>query len=215
MNGVKFNELHSYDNLNLILAPFVPTPATVKTVYIDIAGGNGTLDLTEAHGEVKYNDREFAFTFTVKPSESKTFDEKVTEISNALNGKKCKITLDRDAAYYWEGRCFVDQYLQDRNLKQIVIKATVKPYKLKQQETTVSFDLSSTEKEVIVMNGRKSAIPRIICTDDNTNVTFGATTYTLNAGEYRTLDICFVEGENHLKLSGAGTITFVYQEGDL
>ena len=135
MNGVYFNELHSYNDFNLIMAPFTPAPAMPKTNYMDIAGGNGSLDFTEAFGEVKFQDRDFKFTFTIDPTETMSFDEKVTQVSNALNGKKCKITLDRDADYYWDGRLTVNEYLQNKSIGQIVISATVRPYKLKQQET--------------------------------------------------------------------------------
>lgn len=141
MNGVYFNELHSYNDFNLIMAPFTPAPAMPKTSYMDIAGGNGSLDFTEAFGEVKFNDRDLKFTFTIDPAETMTFDEKVTQISNALNGKKCKITLDRDADYYWDGRLTVNEYLQNKSIGQIVISATVRPYKLKQQETLAAATL--------------------------------------------------------------------------
>lgn len=141
MNGVYFDELHSYNDFNLIMAPFTPAPAMPKTNYMEIAGGNGSLDFTEAFGEVKYKDRDLKFTFTIDPAETMTFDEKVTQISNALNGKKCKITLDRDADYYWDGRLTVNEYLQNKSIGQIVISATVRPYKLKQTETTVGVAL--------------------------------------------------------------------------
>ena len=84
--GIYFDDIHSYFDLNLILAPFVPTPAEPKTNYIDITGGDGSLDLTEGLGEVKYKDRNFTFTFTINPSEKMTFDEKVSQVSNALDG---------------------------------------------------------------------------------------------------------------------------------
>lgn len=135
--GIYFDDIHSFYDLNLILAPFVPVPATAKTNYIEITGGDGSLDLSEALGEIKYKARDFTFTFTINPLDAMTFDEKVSQVSNALNGKRCKITLDRDPDYYWEGRCTVDKYAQDKNLKQISVKATVKPYKLKQNETVV------------------------------------------------------------------------------
>lgn len=141
MNGVYFDELHSYNDFNLIMAPFTPAPAMPKTNYMEIAGGNGSLDFTEAFGEVKYKDRDLKFTFTIDPAETMTFDEKVTQISNALNGKKCKITLDRDADYYWDGRLTVNEYLQNKSIGQIVISATVRPYKLKQTETTAGVAL--------------------------------------------------------------------------
>ena len=213
--GVMFGNIHSYYDLNLILAPFVPAPATPKTVYVDVDGADGSLDLTEAHGEVKYKNREHTFVFTVNPLDEKPFDEKVTQVANALNGKKCKITIDRDSDYYWEGRCVVEKYAQDRNLKQISIKATVNPYKMKQKETIVSIALTAEEKEVVLKNGRKSVVPEITCTDDNTVVKFGSFEKKLSAGTHTILDIYFKEGANTLIVSGSGTITIKYREGEL
>ena len=214
MNGVHFGNLHSYENFNLILAPFIPTPAVPKTNYVEIAGGNGSLDFTEAYGEVKYKDREFKFTFTVDQSDTMNFDEKVTQVSNALNGKACKITLDRDSDYYWDGRCFVNEYLQDKKIKQIVISATVKPYKLKQNETVFTANLTGNGQEIILLNDRKSVVPVIICSGDAV-IEFAGTTHTLTAGTHKVLDILLKEGENVLNISGNGTITFRYQEGAL
>lgn len=213
--GIYFDDMHSFIDLNLILAPFVPVPAEPKTNYIDITGGDGSLDLTEGLGEVKYKDRNFAFTFSINPSEKMTFDEKVSQVSNALNGKKFKITLDRDPEYFWEGRCIVDKYAQNKRLGQVSVKATVRPYKLKQNKTVTSFSLTSEQKEITLKNGRKSVVPEITCTDDNTTVIFGNVTETLSSGTHRILDIYLKEGNNLLKVSGSGTITFVYQEGEL
>ena len=213
--GVYFGTIHSFYDLNLFLNPFTPTPATPKTTYVELAGGDGSLDLTEALGEVKFNDREFPFTFTVNPDDRLTFDEKVTQVSNALNGQRCKITLDRDADYYWDGRLSVNEYLQDKNLKQIVIVATVKPYKLKQNKTVATFTLSETEQIVSLQNERKSVVPEITCSDDNTEITFGDSVHVVNAGTHKILDIRFTAGSNILKLSGSGTVTIAYQEGAL
>ena len=213
--GVYFGNIHTFYDLNLFLNPFTPTPATPKTNYIDLAGGNGSLDLTEALGEVKYNDREFPFTFTVNSSDEMTFDEKVTQVSNALNGLKCKITLDRDSEYYWEGRLSVNEYLQDKNLKQIAIGATVKPYKLKQNKTVAVYSLTGTEQTVVLKNERMTVVPEITCSSDNTKITFGDAVYTVNAGTHKILDIRLKAGNNILKLSGSGTVAFSYQEGAL
>lgn len=213
--GILFGDIHSYHDLNLILAPFVPSPATPKTNYIDIPGADGSLDLSEQHGEVRYKDRDFTFVFTINPSETMTFDEKVSQVSNALNGKKCRITLDRDSEYYWEGRCVVDKYAQDRVVGQISVKATVRPYKLKQEETVVSIALTSKAQEVVLTNGRKSVVPEITCTNDNAVVKFGSFETKLSAGTHTILDIYFKEGENTLIVSGSGTITIKYQEGEL
>ena len=206
MNGVTFGTIHSYNDLNLILAP--------QTNFLQIPGRDGLLDLTEANGEVKFNSREFVFTFTVAPGDTLTFDERVSVVSNVLNGLRCKITLDRDPGYYWQGRCSVSEYDQDKNIGQIEITATVDPYKLKQNATVVSVALSSEEQTVVLTNSRMSAIPTANCTGDCV-VTFGGAVYTLEAGTHRIHAIRLVEGENVLKLSGTGEITFTYQEGAL
>jgi hypothetical protein len=215
--GIYFDNIHSYYDLDLFLSKdgVEISPAEPKTVYVDVAGGDGSLDLTEAFGEVKFNDRECTFTFTVNPASDMTFEEKKTQVSNALNGKKCKITLDKDADYYYTGRCAVNEYSQDRRLLQIVVSATVKPYKLKQNKTIATYTLTEKEQTVVLKNGRKSVVPEITCTNDNTVVVFGNVTETLSAGTHKILDIYLKEGSNILKLSGSGTITFKYQEGEL
>lgn len=214
MNGVLFDNIHSYNDLNLILAPFSPAPATPKTTFVDIPGGDGSIDLTEAHGEVKFDDRDFKFTFNVNHTETMTFDEKITQVSNALNGRRCKITLDRDSEYYWQGRCIVNKYTQNKKKKEITIKAVVAPYKLKQDVTNVIVNLSSIVQSITLKNGRKAVVPSITCTGA-TNIVFGDGTYTLNAGIHKILDIRLTEGDNTVEVSGSGTVTFSYQEGDL
>ena len=218
--GIRFDDIHSYFDLNLILSKCEIPPATPKTTFVDLAGGDGSLDMTEAHGEVKFNDRDGCkFTFTMNPSDDlsdESFEQKKTEVSNALNGKYFeKITLGKDAAYYYTGRCAVDDYLSDKRLRQIIVTARVKPYKLKQDKTIVTHELTAEEQTVIIKNGRKSVVPEITCTDNNVSLKFGEFETTLSAGTHTILDVHFKEGENTLILSGSGAITFTYQEGEL
>ncbi len=216
--GVCFNDIHSFYDLDLILSAVEVTPATPKTTYVDIPGADGSLDLTEAHGEVKYSDRTIKLTFTMNPAgdlSEAAWEEKKTEVSNRLNGLACKITLDKDHEFYWLGRCTVDSYKSNKRIRQFVISAKVRPYKYRQAETVVSFALTEDEETVTIQNGRKSVCPEITCTNDNTVVSFGDFTETMNAGTHKFLDISFAEGNNVLKLSGTGTITFKYQEGEL
>lgn len=216
--GIYFGDIHSFYDLNLILSKVEIPPAKPKTTYVDIPGGNGSVDLTEAHGEVKYSDRECKFTFTMNPAgglSEADFEEKKTEVSNALNGMKFKITLDKDDEFYYSGRCEVSEYLSNKRLRQIVVTAKVYPYKFKQNVTSLTFELSETQKTVNIINGRKSVSPEIECSNDNTMIVFGNTSFALSAGTQKILDIQFKEGNNQLKLSGTGTITFSFQEGEL
>lgn len=219
-SGISFDGIHSYYDLNLILSKVEITPAIPKEEYIDLAGGNGSLDLSEVHGEVKFKDREGCkFTFTMNPANDlsdSAFEEKKTEVSNALNGKKFeRITLDKDSGFYYQGRCKVDQYLSNKRIRQIVVTARVKPYKLKQNKTVAIYALSSTEQTVNIKNGRKTVVPLITCTADNTRISFGSLTTTLSAGTHEILDFQLKHGDNIFKVSGSGTIKFEYQEGEL
>lgn len=205
---------HSFHDLNLILAPFVLPPAKPKINLLEIEGMDGALDLTEANGEVKYYDRELKFTFTVFPEDDLTFEERQTAVSNALNGARCKITIDKDSDYYFIGRCAVNEYLCDKRLCQIVITATVAPYKLLQYETVAPFTLTSSAQTIILVNRRKSVVP-VITVTNSAKVIFGSVTQQLAAGSYKMLDLQLKPGNNVFTVSGTGTITFTYQEGDL
>lgn len=217
MNGVYFGNIHSFYDLNLILGPFTPTPAEPKLNFLEIPGRDGHLDLTEANGDVKYNSREFEFTFTLAPGDPLTFDERVSAVSNALNGLRCKITLDRDPDYYWEGRCSVSEYAQDKNIGQIVIAATVDPYKLKQNETVVSVVLSPPEVQTVVLvNSGKPVVPTITCTG-TCSVSLGPKKPSryLEAGTHIITAFRLVEETTPFLVAGDCEITFTYQERGL
>ena len=213
--GIYFDDIHSYYDLNLILSASEIPPATPKTSYVDVPGADGSLDLSETHGEVKFSDRECTFTFTVNPIDDMTWEERKTEVSNLLNGKRCKITLDKDEDFYYLGRCSVDEYASDKRINKIVIFAKVNPYKFKQNITVVKADLSSTPKTINIINSRKTVSPVITCTNNNTVVIYEGATYNMNAGEHKFLNIQLKEGNNTLTVSGGGSITFTYQEGEL
>ena len=216
--GISFGDTHSFYDLNLLLSKVEIPPAKPKTNYVDIAGGDGSIDLTEAHGEVKYNDRDCKFTFTMNPKydlSDAAFEEKKTEVSNLLNGRTFKITLDKDSDFYYEGRCTVDEYRSDKRIRQIVVSAKVKPYKFKQNKTVLKYNLTAEQKTINITNSRKTVSPTFECTKDDTMIVFENASFSLGAGIHRILDIQFKEGNNQLKLSGSGTVTIIFQEGDL
>lgn len=212
MKGIWFGDIHSYDDLNLILSKVVIPPAIPKTNFIDIPGGDGSVDLTEALGEVRYNDREATITFTVLPEDD--FEQKKREVSNLLNGVRFnRIIVDKDPDYYWVGRCKINEYASDKNLHKIVVGAILAPYKLKLDETVVI--APKGEKVAVTLeNGRKTVVPTITATNEATIVHDG-NTYELNSGTHVVLDITLKFGQNHLTVTSEGAVTFTYQEGDL
>lgn len=156
--GIRFGNVHSFNDLDLILSKVEIDPATPKTTYVDIPGGDGSLDLTEALGEVKYMDRVITATLSMNPSSDLSeaaWEQKKTQVSNALDGLACHIVLDKDPGYYWVGRCTVDAYRSQKRLRQFVISARVRPYKNKMYETVVPVCLEESQDliETHVMSG--------------------------------------------------------------
>ena len=221
MNSVifydEFSSIDSYKDLGLLLLPRkIPKP-TPKTNYVDIPGGDSSLDLSEVVAdEIKYNDYVIPFEFHVI-DENLDWDSKVSEIANRLNGRKKNIIISSDSDYYYVGvRCEVSEFSSNKRLGNIAINCRVKPYKLKRIKSSYSFDLGNTKttKEIRINNDRMTTLPSIICSE-SVNVTFNGNTYVLNAGTHEILDILFKEGLNILTVEGTGTFTLNYQEGSL
>lgn len=218
MKGIWFGDIHSYDDLNLILSKADIPPATAKTNFVDIPGGDGSVDLTESLGKTTYKTRTCKFTLSVLPSDN--FEDKKREISNLLNGQRFKITLDKDPDWYWEGRCSVDSYASSKNLHQIVVGAVVAPYKLKRELTRVSVTLEENVSmmNVTLLNERKHVVPTLTL-DNKAAVITGGKSYSLEAGTHTILDFELTEGENEFQIvraaAGSLTATFTYQEGAL
>jgi len=141
MKGVTFGNYHSFDDFNLILSQKrIGTPSP-KTNVIDIAGGDGVLDLTEYFGEVKYNNRSISFDFSTTVPQAQ-FMDLFSQVQNALHGQKMRITLDDDPEYYYVGRISVSEWKADKSIGKLTIDCDCDPWKYKQNETTILTSLS-------------------------------------------------------------------------
>jgi hypothetical protein len=179
-----------------------------------IPGGDGSLDLSEVHGDIKYSDRECTFTFTVSQSiHESEWEERKTLVCNALNGRTFSITLDKDPDYYWVGRCTINEYASDKNLHKIVVAATVAPYKLKNSLTTIQVP-GGRNVTCSLWNGRRTIVPTITNTSDAV-ITFKGVSYTVKPGTHKILNIELVEGVNTVAVTSVDPVKFTYQEGDL
>lgn len=211
MKGIKFNDIHSYYDLGLILSKCEIEPASPKTNYIEIPCADGSIDLSEANGEIKYNNRNVKFTFSVI---NENFEEKKMEICNLLNGVKCKITLDKDADFYFLGRCTVGEHKKEKKVGNITISAVCNPYKYRQNETIRTYNLDGEEKTITIENGRKSVVP-VIENEQNLQITFENKIINLKAGKNMSPNLILKFGMNTIKLLGNGEVKLTYQEGEL
>lgn len=149
MHYVKFDDIHSFDTLNLLLSDYNIPPATPKVKLIEIEGRDSPIDATEATGRVNYNKRACSWEFTMLDTD---YVSKRKQVSNLLNGKFCKITMYDDPEYYYLGRLVVNDYDRSKTVNKIIITSDVQPYKLRQSESSVSWDFSITRNLIEVLN---------------------------------------------------------------
>ncbi len=207
MDGAIFGNKHSKEDYGAVMNYARVTPPSVKENYVDIAGGDSSIDLTEAVGGVVFEDGKVSFKFTLFDAESKE------RMKNDLHGKRLKIMLEREPEFFYEGRVSVTSEAQAGNLYELCMEARVSPYKLENQ-MTVHTEAVRAAKEIILPNERMPAMP-MITVRGNVSVTFEGSRFALKTGVYEIPEITFKEGLNRLKVSGNGEIRLEYRKGRL
>lgn len=210
MKGVTFGTLHSYDDFSLILSKKTIGAPKAKTAEVDVPESDGVVDLTEFFGEVKYNNRELEFEFSVIDG---AFDAAFSSIQNVLHGQRLKITLDSDPDFYYMGRVYIDEWASSPVLQTINVKCDCEPYKYKLNPTSVTQAVTTT-KTTTFANLRKSVSPTFTI-DAEFNIVFGEISITHSAGTFTVPEIQFVAGNNSVTFNGTGNVTVQYQERGL
>lgn len=218
--GTDFGGVHSHRDLHLIQQLVDIQPAEPKLNLINIPGADGSVDMSELPaGRILYNDRILTWTYALYPGDD--WHTKHREVSNALNGKRCRITLDNDPGYYYVGRVTVKKYNTDKLLRQITVEATCGPWILRLYPTVVTVDLTQTANDflpVILPNEKMTTVPTIVVTEPTTLRWAGVTMEVSAGAVYRDTFIELQPGPNLLEAktdSRKGKITVTYQEGSL
>lgn len=176
-------------------------PPEPKTYTVDIPGGNGVIDLTEAlTGDVAYKNRKQEFTFAV--IDVKNFEKVKTEVSNFLHGRAFDYTMTMDPGYTYHGRFSVDSYSHEAYanglLGRFKITVDANPYKLKEH---CSYRLNATGGKLYGFeSGRRPVHPTVECTQP-TWFTWNGKEQLVPAGTYRLNDIVFRDGINELYIN--------------
>ena len=213
MNGVKIGDKHSISNWDLLLVKRSIETPSIKEKKVDIPARNGSIDLSDFFGEVKYNNRNITMEFDMfqKPQEWMNLKQQIT---NYIHGRVHKIIFDNDANYYYKGRCKISSFDNETTVGHITIEADCEPYKYKIAETVITKAITPNLL-INCLNDRMTTIPTFTVTAQ-IKIKFNNVTYTVQAGTHKILDIVFKEGNNSITVvEGTGNITIKYQEGAL
>lgn len=208
LEGAIFGNRYSGDDYGAVMNYARITPPAVKENYVDIAGGNSSIDLTEAVGGLVYGDGSIEFKFTLFSGEKKD------RMKNDLHGKRMEIILERETEFYYDGRISCTKEERAGPLYELYFTARVRPYKYERTETIHTETISGTEKEILLPGDTMPVMPRILVEGD-VLLTFGGGTYRLERGEYQVPEITLQEGLNRIRLSGEGKVRFIYRKGRL
>lgn len=192
----------SYTDFGVILTEQnigVPMP---KTYSVSIEGMDGSIDLSECFGEMKYENRKLKFTFE-SIDKITDWQAKMVGIASFLHGQKMKIKTWSDPDFYYIGRCQIDEYNSSQRLGKIVISCDCEPFKYKKNITT--FNL--TEGTNTVQNSRMTVYADLI---NESEITINSKVYSAGTHLRAIKLIC---GTNTLNSSGNATLNF--QEGEI
>ena len=214
LNDVIFNdEKSAYDEWNIVLTKAdIPLPEP-KTSLVEIKGADGVLDLSEVlTGDILYNNRTITLTFEMM--DDTDYYDLISNISNYLHGKKVTISLTNDEDYYYVGRASINQWQCIKRKGIIVITVDAEPYKYSVTETTMIVNVVNQTKTITLQNSRKRVCPILNVTGTIT-LTISGVNYKLAEGKQQLSNFKLVEGNNVVKVSGNGTLTITYRQGEL
>lgn len=232
-HSITIGEKNTWEDWHLIPSsrPLVAPPA-VKTSYVEIPGGNGSIDLTETlSGRPTFQNRSGSWEF-VCDNDFLPWHVLYSEIMNYLHGRKFRCYLEDDPEYYYEGRFSVNQWSSAQKYSVIVINYNVAPFKkdIHDSDDEWEWDPFNFETGIIryyknlpvsgtlsvdVIGSPEPVVPSIIVNGSITSVEFNHVTYELVSGINVILSIVLTEGLNEMIFTGTGTVTILYEGGSL
>ena len=212
MSDIRFGTVNTQTDYGFIVAPYeIPLPKA-QTNFVTVTGRDGSLDLCEGFGTIRYNDR----TISVTLYAAGEYAERVSSFINAVHGKRMSITFSKDPLWFYSGRVSVDGMEKKDGYCALTVQITAEPYKRKQTETTVSITGNGT---VTLSNSRMPVVPTVINTETATlEYTYEGQSYRipLAAGTHTVPTLVLTDSETKaVNVISEGTTTFNYREGAL
>lgn len=122
----------SYDTRDwgFFTAPIMRIPdAQARRIQQQVPGMDGMLDLTDALGGVKFENRELEFQLVYDNGTEAEFHETASMVRNLLDGRRMRVNTSEDPEWYWSGRCQVGAEKVGRRMMSLAVTVDADPYK--------------------------------------------------------------------------------------
>lgn len=173
----------------IVLDGYTINPPKPKTTFVEIPGGDGSLDLTDAlTGYCVFEDREA--TFPILAVNVGSIESFKTNLLKALQGKLFKYEITMDPGFYYTGRFTLTDFSSPAvsnydNAVFFTIEIKAEPYKKRDPQVLKIDAIGGVELEI--NNGRMVNIP-VVETEgvlkvikDNKQITLTPGTWSLTA----------------------------------
>ena len=233
-NFGKYSYKHSYRAYELFpKSKMTVQPPEVRETYIDIAGRDGELDLTETlTGNPSYGNRDAKFEFTIINRES--WDYIYSRLMNEIHGRKMYVVLEDDSNYYYTGRLKVNSFKSKKNTATIVVDGYFDPYKVMVGATSEQWlwdpfnfetDITRDYLDLVVdgsttytiIGSRMPVRPKFKASASGMTVTLGGTQYPVATSDYLIPNNfpALRDGSYNMTFSGNGTVSIKFDIGSL
>lgn len=238
--GVQFddykNVYHTLDTWGLYIVNRQENePPKPKTYTIDIPGGNGSIDLTDALlGKPVYSNRKITCELYLIESRVMEWAALYSDIMAKIHGKRLRIEFDDDPAYYYIGRVSVTGWKSGRMHSRVTIECDCEPFKYQKNSfgedwlwdpfdfvdgviTSNVFTIKGTTKITLEVS-QMPVTPtfRAMNVTKAMTMTWDGTSYKLPTNtDVKFYDIVLPQGENEISVTGTGELKIVYTNGVL
>ena len=216
LRGVYFGDIHTGTDWNLTMNQYELEPPSIKANYLEIEGRDGSIDLTEALcGEPKFSDRQLNLRFILTEGNFASRNTLLTTIYNAVHGRRITFKDEDHSGYHLEGRFAINSSKNDLAYGEIEIAGTMKPFWMKDIETS-TFTEAGTSKTCNVVNNGRMTVYLTVTTTAESNIQYDGGSYSLGAGTFELVDLPVKGGETvQFTVTSTGTTTFKWREGQL
>lgn len=171
-------------------------PPPPKLYQVDVPGGNGAIDLTEAlSGDVAYGNRECEFVLRMKVGGSERFERVKMEVSNLLHGRRLPYEFTADPGYVYTGRFTVDEYYSKMHSGCIKLKVTADPYKSKGLRT---YRVNAAGGVAVSLESGRCPVRPTVEVARRALVSMGDRTWEVGPGSWELDGLMLREGANRL-----------------
>ncbi|MFR9071502.1 MAG: hypothetical protein ACLVIU_14160 [Paraclostridium sp.] len=222
-----FNKQSSFKDFGLYIEKFKINPPNPIIIKETIPFRSGSFDFSGIlnDGEREYSDRSIEITLFYQQRDSKVLYNWFDEIQMwLLNTIESELKIDNIRGYFKARVSSITDLNFLRKTGKVKVNFDCYPFKFEEfaediwdefnfitDVTEFNFFEVDNTKEILIINKGVSVVPNIVCSNEM-NLTINNKTFNLKQGKNYIRRLKLKNGENHITVSGSGTIEFLFSK---